>query len=374
MTVSEDNAAKRIWNYLTTCHATKGDKINLTRWFGYFYKAQSWIGCFHIRLFVLVHLAINLGILDSKGWANFEVRGKLQGPKTDKSAVSRDAEQLGALRKLTKNNLHLSVAILFDHTTYPIMRMLLAAVKYITEWYHAQSVELRSCFASQAWFVDQVRGKFWLHLVETVGVLSDRTVLEDIGLLTSGPADSDESVEAKWKDMRAEQFGRLCFKFPVQRAKRFLWAMIGWPARACLFGSADAATRTAAGHEFMRDQALHTKALGYRGKFWNKVNKRSVFHLTTCKQIQEILGSRGGVVDDDVNQWGKETFQVIIGSKGSEDGLCRLRRKEETSKTRHPRASHVLTPQCALGNISVTHFLPHNMSQPTFATSHSEPP
>ena len=332
-----EKAPKEIWSELRPAHSSKTTKTNLTRWFGFFFTLAQYIVHFHLRVFVMVHLAIQLGLLE-KGWGESGLVGALQGKgasaEDGKTPVNRGSSEIAALRKATKNSLHLSVVVLSDYQTYSFLRLLLAAVRPVLDWYHNQSETLRSCSASQQWLMGQVLCDFGKSLVAIIGVLHDAVALEKMDLICGGGQGHAQDLRRR---TMAGLLCRLQGKLVLQRLRRFSHVVAGWPVRSCLLAWPEAEVASAIAREVLADDDYDQEARQKgRGTFWSKVNKRSVFNWTATRQLVLVLREAGNTVTDDVAVWARNTYSAVIGSKGSEDGICTLRRKEEKAKNWSP--------------------------------------
>ena len=330
-----DKVGQIMWAELDSTFATKGDKINLTRWFGFLHVAKVWLKHYHLRLFILLHMGLAKGILNVQQWGEF-VAGKPHKESEGKPTVNRDNDQLKHLRQCTKNNLHLAIAVFLDPSTFFNLHLIVEVTRYVQKWYHMQSITLRSCAEAQIWLVEQVSGDFWVHINATVGVLCDEGVLEKINVISEGAKPAEDSPASHCQNEQARKAAKMVFALAAQRFKRFMFAMVGWPVRSCLMGSPEEEVQKNVENEILEDWRLHEKAMKLKGQFWKKINARSVFHLTPTQQVIKILQD-ASINRESRNQWSKKTYQAIMASKGSEDGICRLRRKDERAKTRSSR-------------------------------------
>ena len=322
--------AKHIWNELVMLHETKLGKINFTRWFQFVSVANTFMKNYSQRMFIMMHAALELGLLDGKSWGTGSILdGRLKDKTKDgKQAMSMD--ELAQLRKCTKNSLHLSIVVLSDAMTKPLLHLILECLQPLLIWYQHQEMMLRSCEESQKWLMSQVATDFATHLCNIMAVLANQSSLERMDCTQFVPSDPDGHVAAE----TVRRATRMCKALVLQRLKRFLFVVVGWSIRSCLLAHASAEVRLSIAQEIENDARHDETAQKLTGMFWNKVNRRSVFQTTAVLQVVLGLRRRNGVVDDAVQKHARESFQCIAASKGSEDGICVLRRMEEVRKTR----------------------------------------
>ena len=84
----------------------------------------------------MVHVALQLGLFRDACWGmeslslSAQIRAQKEGAKT-----SMQKDELARLRRLTKNNLHLSIIILSDFMTKILLCLILECVKPLLQWY-----------------------------------------------------------------------------------------------------------------------------------------------------------------------------------------------------------------------------------------------
>ena len=93
------------------------------------------------------------------------------------------------------------------------------------------------------------------------------------------------------------------------RVCRHLYAIVG--LRHVLFASNNELAQKTA-DLYMKDQELHEKAEQKTGRFWSKVNRRSIFHLVPIRQIVEALRRNDGQVYQKLREWAKQDFEVVL--------------------------------------------------------------
>ena len=313
--------------------STKLPKVNFTRWFQAIAVAAQFLKHYHLRLFIMMHLALEKGLLNGKGWAATEaVVAKTLAKAEDAEKKPMRQDEAAKLRKATKNNLHLAVVLLLDPMSHRLLVLIVECTAELLDWYQHQEKELRSCIAAQAWVTEQVAHGFSRHLIAIMSVLSDEDRLERMGLRQkAGDAKDPFGHVQKGLARKALSF---CMTLTLQRVKRFMHVVIGWPLRSCLFAWPDESVRNAIAQELLQDADNDRAAQALRGAYWSKVNKRSLFRQTAVDQLVQALRRRNGTVDHDVQEFSRRAFSMIMASKGSEDGICVLRRKEDAASHR----------------------------------------
>ena len=308
--------------------------MNFTRWFQAIAVAVEFLKHYHLRLFIMLHLALEKGLLNGKGWAATEaVVARTLAKAEDveeKKPMKRD--EAAKLRNATKNNLHLAVILLLDPMSHTLLVLIVERTKELLQWYQRQEKELRSCVAAQAWLTEQVAHGFSRHLIAIMSVLTDESSLQKMGLRREAAHGGD--VFGHVQKGLARKALDFCMALALQRLKRLLYVIIGWPCRSCLLASPDESVSNTIARELLQDADNDLAAQQLRGVYWNKVNKRSLFRQTSVEQIVQALRRRNGTVDHDVQHFSRRAFSMIMASKGSEDGICVLRRKEDAASHR----------------------------------------
>jgi hypothetical protein len=96
--------------------ARKGDRIGLSRWFGFIHASKPFDEVMHIKLLATTYLCLQLGLLTREAFASL-TRMEMDAVKDEDQVrvpMAQGNEELGKLRKACANTLELIAAVLSD--------------------------------------------------------------------------------------------------------------------------------------------------------------------------------------------------------------------------------------------------------------------
>ena len=151
--LSHGGIAKTMWEELgSSWHLwSKGEKVSLSRFFGFLKAAAPLDKVWHQKLLTLVYLGLQAGWLTQ---SRFEELAKTKRKIEVAAAAAEKAEgegdagrertrqthsEIKKLREAAKNTLHLATLFLSDPMTQSRTRVMLAVCRPCQDWHHSES-------------------------------------------------------------------------------------------------------------------------------------------------------------------------------------------------------------------------------------------
>lgn len=163
-------------------------------------------------------------------------------------------------------------------------------------WHGDQSHSLRSCASSTDFLMRQVAKKEWFsHVNDILNMPANEAVLSDCHFTLpdhpiSGGSNDEMLVNAEMADL----LGQYALALGINRQRRCLWLIFGWPHRTYGVLDPDSAPQVCA--DFCSDRKVFEEFHNFEGKVASDraIEARSVMHPVTCKQfaagLEETLG------------------------------------------------------------------------------------
>lgn len=335
-------------------HRRKGTQVKMCRFANWVDRAAEYDLEWTWTVLRLLHYALSENLVDKCDWAAlFQPSAGSAQAHSDKQEqqrleVSRSNEVVARFRNALKNNVQLSLAMLLEPASRKRARMLFLMVAPIRHWYGRQSRRIRSCPALLGFLKEQVgRGDINVPYRETLGLLSDASVLEKIGLQTSFPShlplpDADHPAVAE-EDQMAEMTVKYAFALIASRFKRLQFLTHGWSGRQVDFlldGKQASALK-----DLFAERDAHAAAALRTTAFWRKASKRSYFHLVAVQQLCRMMPSGGEPISQKAVSHVTQRLSGIGQSKISEDCMNRGRALEKTSSNKQQQPPERLWAQ-----------------------------
>ena len=310
----------------------------MSRFFGAIYKFRHeedklW----HTRLVALLYWAILAGKFSTAKLNKLDAAAGACRVKVSEAEEAMPVPQgnndLGQLRKLCDNGLHMAVVVYSNMENLLRMRIINTMTRPVSQWHSEQNRRLRTVGGASTWLMEQCSGAFFDTVLESLSLLSNHEGLEDMGFalkldaFTRGlPSEHPAVISA---NELATFAASLLLTLGGCRLRRCLWLIAGWPIQFCLLGSEEAAVRTRAADKLKADHANYEWAQEHRRRSTVQILRRSCFQTASVQQLVEVMKSTGWEVTPQVKDFSLELSKVILSSQIVEDGFCRERRSEQ---------------------------------------------
>lgn len=127
----------------------------------------------------------------------------------------------------------------------------------------------------------------------------------------------------------ASMFAKLTTSLIAHRVRRLLPLMVGWPRWQVLLLSGDVSVSGWAMAKLRRDYSNFLRLKEVPGAACRRMQKRSIFNMTTVVQLVKVCEGEGWAVTDRLRQFVSRSARRITVTQLVEDGFNR-ERKEET--------------------------------------------
>lgn len=174
-----------LWECLSseTPMSLKDYKVNMHRFWHGVEKAKQYAVHWSSFLLGCSYLGLERDILHSASVRKvlFPATATSEATASTSSAIPGADDK--ALHQTCTNFVALAVLFLYDRSRLATLRCILCACRPVEAWYRHQVAQCRSADDNSAWFVDQVSGGYFSHVVEVMRVLCHEKDQEWCGFL-----------------------------------------------------------------------------------------------------------------------------------------------------------------------------------------------
>ena len=167
---SEEDIDTTLWGELkgSRCFAYRGDEISMTRFMGSVMRSKQEDAEWHGRLYGLLAVCLELGILDSSSMddlcnATAQVRNQhAEGCEADdaRKATMKEAtdREIKAIREAAKNSLHMSLLMYSDPINQNRQRMIALVTDPVLTFHQVSNATTRDVHGARKWLINMCEG------------------------------------------------------------------------------------------------------------------------------------------------------------------------------------------------------------------------
>ena len=314
-------------------------KVGMCRWGQIFQRLPGLCADWTSFLSLLLRLCVDEKFMDSSYYT--EVLGGIAGAvsagesKFDRTTKESSADELKELRKACKHALNFTIHFLMGWRNKMVTRVLGFLSQAVWHAYSVQAKTLVATMANGTWGLEQVKGKIWQPLVDTIGFLQTPSKLEEMGIdikATIEPLCREETKGTYHKCVETSQTaGQFAMAIVRRRIGRLAFLMFGWPYHFALFLDPEADVRQAALDRLREDSEAYDHGLTLRTKYYQNLMKRSPMRLPVVRMILEPLRANGYNLTAPILEKVALLNRGFKQSRLVERGINKARKKEAAS-------------------------------------------
>ena len=149
--------------------------------------------------------------------------------RDETTSVEASKLDVQVLRSCCQNAVAIRVVFTGDVQNYRLMQLVVLLSQPTKAWFADQSRTLRDVVSACAWTVEQTTGGYFKHLEDTIGLLSDVSILETLRCQLDED-DCNQNVAVHADDEFADRAGSFVLSIVKNRLVRCMWLLEGWPA------------------------------------------------------------------------------------------------------------------------------------------------
>lgn len=235
-----------------------------------------------------------------------------------------------------KNGFQLAVMVLGDYETKLKVRQKTHMMGALADFHNKASRECRSAEGSAKFLAHMVNGGFFYHLIDTVKLLQNRSVLEFCGVrcgnfLSSVVRGSDDQLASPvvaMQNERAEHMAKWATHLCRRRLMRGLWLLEGWPVGTARFFDVD--TRDEAFNTLKRTVKAAQELEKRTERYAVTMAKRSIWQTVPCEQLIAVCEESRWELTPEFLQWCRDRLQLCASSQVVEDQFQKLAKANTT--------------------------------------------
>ena len=284
--------------------SVEGAAVNLPKW---------WVDAYES-----VAMSLELDLLKSKELKKLVLRiGASEAPGENAGSTSGTKVTMEdrAFRSAFDNAMVLRCAVYLDGDNKRLAEMVLSVVSPWKAWHGEMAKSLRSCEDARNWWMGQITGQFMGKLAATLAQMCSSLQLDKCGFVVRpDQAKKTAAEEVVVEDDLSDIFGQLSLNLWYHRMRRCLH-IFAFPYRLlrCL-GGADLATKTIQEFLHASNSWEAFEGLAEKSTIQKAVQKRSIFHKQSVKQLEVAVVRSDGVAGPALLEHLKHRASLLLGT------------------------------------------------------------
>ena len=336
--LSDPGYARRIWRLVETeaVWSGAGRKVSMVRWYEAVKAARAFHPWWHLRLLVLLYAGLEQGWYSEARQKRITQRMPAAAPSGGedfpKQSVPSGHSDVADLRRRCVNSMHLACQVLLDSDRQRALAGIVALGSRVEEAFGKHNSRNRSSEGSLAYCVAEARGDGVSILNSSVRLLTDQTVLWEIGLAgcaANKAAGLDLQAEHMASDELAGKLGLFMLEIVAHRWRSLSSWWFTPPHRLAVLGSDIVADRTGVLQELrVADEAWQAARALEGDAFWRKACTRSCFTWAATEMFVSMARKAGWEPSDELVHTARSVFSGFSQSKAAEDMIGAARHHE----------------------------------------------